>query len=157
MQREIEFRGQDKNGNWHYGYYTKDVYRGSKKVIDCIVEYSEYTLNGKKEIDIKIFDVIPETIGQYIGMKDKNGKKIYEGDKVRCTHYNFGSWGEELEHSYIYIKDRIVKFDLSSLRYVFKDPEGGTMSVWNIDNIMQNNKNTIEVIGNITDNPEQKE
>lgn len=95
---------------------------------------NEWTYGGIANLrNVAIFiEIKSETLGQYIGRKDKNGKEIYEGDVLK------GCWGEILW----------VYYDKDYLQFRAKTKTGNNA----IDYYGELNK--LEVIGNIYDNPE---
>ena len=84
MKREIEFRGRTAKGEWVYGYHAK--FRNFKiEVYSAIIPKDEETGEGYME---DLHPVIPETVGQYVGITDKNGKKVYVGDIIKVYYFN---------------------------------------------------------------------
>ena len=122
MNREILFRGKRiDNGEWVYGLIWKKKYNTDRI---CI---SYFPNEDDEEAVVR---VIPETICQYTGLTDKNGRKIFEWDIVKN------------EYGYI----GIAKWEFCSfVIYWLSWSASRDLYVWS---------NTVEVIGNIFDNPD---
>ena len=72
--REIKFRGKI-NGGWVYGGIEEEIYPLNPNKFYIIV-FNDWGLNQKVEVD-------PKTVGQFTGLRDINGKELYDGDIVR--------------------------------------------------------------------------
>ena len=128
--REVIFRGKTEKGEWVYGVPTKDDFN-STYIVEGIFECDEYRCNGAD-----CFDVDENTVGQYTGLTDKTGTKIFEGDIVKI-HYDSAIWGNNRE----------VVFEEG--QWFFKDntiSQKSYIGAWG--------NSVVEVIGNIHDNPE---
>ena len=104
--------------------------------------------------NLNVVTVLPETVGQYTGLTDKNGVRIFEGDILRGFEYPFCS---NINGEFNYFAE-IVWFDDSSAFgiYTFKNPKSNVrgISEGNTDYLEYFNADKWEVIGNIHDNPE---
>lgn len=137
MNNRYTFRGKRKdNGEWVEGYYV------------CNGEHC-YIFSGKlgiinKHFNWERYEVIPETVGQCTGLKDKNGKLIFEGDIMispigRKAIVSFGTYKP------------------------WSNSDSDDFESWKLSVIGMNNSECglgsrcavyMKVIGNIHDNPE---
>ena len=124
--REIEFRGKTRTtegSEWVYGYYYKVKSFFDNESANYITVIRSHHLTD--------FNVNEETIGQYTGLKDKNGQKIFEGDIVKAFYFE--------------------KEVIGKIEFIY-----GTFALTN-SGISDNQLfifEKLEVIGNIYDNPE---
>ena len=142
--RKIFFRGKRvDNGKWVCGYYVlrkrpyfKDKGANFEHIICDNLVIDDF--NDKQFVDtIPItYSVDPETIGQYTGLTDMNGKKIFEGDLCLCNR-NISKR----------IDKRVfeIKFDTDYGGFL---GEGGALRIYPEDFYM------CEIVGNIYDDPE---
>lgn len=136
--RKIKFRGKviysennpynDMDGKWVDGFYIEDLFNG--KVESFIFNCPCYFLVNK------------ETVGQFTGLTDKNGKEIYEGDIVLFTWFSYGEYELETEYQgYI---------DFLNGSFLFCCEHGN----YPLSELEFDSESDIDVIGNIHDNPE---
>ncbi len=137
--REILFRGKTLSGKWVEGFFLirKERCKGDKTFMseETIISSGICEISGAyaERTEVLEDEVIPETVGQYTGLNDKNGKKIFEGDIV----------------SIVYAPGTPTVIN-TVVEYIGASFYGSTnYDCWELDNYSE-----LEVIGNIHDNPE---
>ena len=127
--REILFRGKRAdNGQWVYGFYAQEL-QGQHYILADEGDFYDGPM-------LTMVEIIPETVGQYTGLDDKNGVKIFEGDVVRYLNSIESGNG-------------VVKYDNCAFLFNWIDID-------EIDSLLRyfQCSKELEVIGNIHDNPE---
>ena len=127
--REILFRGKRTiNGDWVYGDFVHGNER--KSLRDSIFVYDSETQYFND------YEINPSTLGQYTGLTDKNGKRIFEGDIVKTDKFSEPN------------KQYIIKYDLQFGAFIGQDRYNVYFVTFDGDS------GEFEVIGNVTDNPD---
>lgn len=134
--REILFRGKRTDtGEWVYGYLVKRP--SAIQIGDCSPWYIEVP-PADPDDNGGFYNVDPDTVGQYTGLTDKKGVKIFEGDIVRIS---------------LPLPSQDPILGLSSVDFdngCFMVTWGGSRAIF--DSFVGDT--TFEVIGNVHDNPE---
>lgn len=139
--REILFRAKRiDNGEWVEGYYIYHIKRTICPIGDSVKPEDEQHVimqDGFSDWNMPrntvVFDIDPETVCQYTGLKDKNGKRIWENDIV-SGYFN---------HKKI---TGFIKYGSNAVYYIEREGSYGIH--------LDNSEDWLEVIGNIFDNPE---
>lgn len=166
--KEILFRGKRvDNGEWVEGYYTElpcgslgaTIFSNDDELVcedttSYIIkvftkQHTNYSnSNPLQVIECEKYEVIPETVGQFTGLHDKNGNKIFEGDIISATALDTG----EEQRAVVCFGNFIDENNDDEYIGFFIEFDGIKTTITQLS--MEECKNRIEVIGNIYDNPE---
>lgn len=137
MNREILFKAKRiDNGEWVEGYYRR---------IPCMGMLEHYIMPRNPKNRMEQYAIDPDTICQFTGLTDKNGKKIWENDIVTITI--------ECDDYFIPSETGIVEYSYGQYELKVKATDGQE-AYSNLINKLSEALFEIEKLGNIFDNPE---
>lgn len=132
--REILFRGKRvDNGEWVEGFYA------------CVLD-THYIMTGKFDsltngiINSEAYKVDPSTVGQFTGLTDRNGVKIFEGDIIK--------------HTQVYLHGTVKSIGYVKWSTAYACWLAGGYTNGRADMFLGDQSYKLEVLGNIHDNPE---
>lgn len=151
--REILFKAKRiDNGEWVEG----DLRQDRDLETAYISGWDYYATEGGLEREPFEYEILPETLCQYTGLKDKNGNRIWENDIVSCEHEKYPEdnpldvyplFPEPIK----YKRNYAVEFINTGSNYGYR-LRNKSIHFMITGNVIYNHK--IEVLGNIFDNPE---
>ena len=151
--REILFRAKRiDNGEWVEGYYLKTTL--GKDIEPSDVIFVPFKINRSGQWGwIK---VLPETLCQYTGLKDKNGNRIWENDILSCEHEKYSDDNPLEVYPLMpdpikYKRNYAVEFINTGSNYGYR-LRNKSIHFMLTGNVVYNHN--IKVIGNIFDNPD---
>lgn len=161
--REILFRGKQKdNGEWIEGIPIQNKIG----IFICYDENPHYCSQYYYMEIQDIAEIIPETICEYTGLTDKNGKKVFENDIVKDTTKSYGGYHEHryersgiavVKHGYHHVtaEDDSLYYGIAYGWYFDGDTVRETpVQYYGYNEYQDDKRYQFEVIGNIFDNPE---
>ena len=148
--REILFRGKTDDGEWVYGSFCMDAREQFNGL--CGVD-GFIRLYDKAKGKMQTYEVDRETVGQYTGLKDKNGKRIFEGDIIKTDN------GKESSVSVVkfgeyYPKMFYAMLDMFNPGIPHVNAYGFYLASTKHEDMILFKSRHFEIIGNIHDNPE---
>ena len=154
--RTIKFKAKPRNGEWVVGclLHRQD---GSVYIYDDNndVPYSGLVCS-EDETALRI-PVAPDTVCQFTGLLDKNGKEIYEGDVLRSDEYPYSCIGDKKRDNYyavVYYCEEGACFGTVTAKNPSSDVGGISDGI--LDDVEREKMKNFEVIGNVYD-PEWKQ
>lgn len=129
--REILFHGKTSDGEWVEGDVLQTRYHSG---------HIEYQIMPQTPVSSAV-PVLPETVGQYTGLTDRNGKRIFEGDICKFKRFNDVHIGK-------------VVFNVTTASFImWYQPIVGAYGEKATQKMLLSVCDNIEVVGNIHDNP----